>query len=558
MRKIIAILAVILMGGLFSASAVSPAEARYGHASNRSAQYNNRGYEYNKQGDYDRAIQDFDEAIRLDPRNQSAYNNRGWAYFRKGDYDRAIQDYDEAIRIDPKKTIPFNNRGDAYTEKGDYDRAIRDFEEAIWLDSKNYYAYGGRGLAYMYKGDYDRAIQDFDQALHLERNFTYAYNNRGWSYLRKHDYDRAILDFDDAIKLAPNFAAPYSNRGEAFFEKGDFDAAIQNFNEAIRLDPNMTVAYVKRGFCYEKKGDLDRARADYGTAVTRPPGRYVSSEAALVTARERLAALDTRARPVALPQVVPAPEQQKAGPETDKPPSEHGPRVALVIGNGAYTSVDQLPNPPNDARDVAAALRELGFKVIEGYNLDGTTMRRKIAEFGAVMSGAGVTLFFYAGHGMQVAGKNYLLPVDAKLERPSSLGVEAIEVNTVLADMESEKRINLVFLDACRDNPMARTLARSFGSSRSASVGQGLAQLSSNIGTLITFATSPDSVALDDGNGRNSPFTAALLKHIRTPGLEVRSMLTRVRAEVIQLTHERQVPWDHSSLTGEFYFKPGG
>jgi uncharacterized caspase-like protein len=157
---------------------------------------------------------------------------------------------------------------------------------------------------------------------------------------------------------------------------------------------------------------------------------------------------------------------------------------------------------------------------------------------------------------MQVAGKNYLIPVDAKLERPSSLGVEAVEVGTVLSDMEAEKRINLVFLDACRDNPLSRSLARSFGPSRSAIIGQGLAQLPAGIGTLITFATSPDTVALD-GSGKNSPFTSAMLKYIRTPGLEIRAMLTRVRADVIKATNERQVPWDHSSLTGDFYFRRG-
>ena len=135
--------------------------------------------------------------------------------------------------------------------------------------------------------------------------------------------------------------------------------------------------------------------------------------------------------------------------------------------------------------------------------------------------------------------------------------MEAIEIGAILADMEAEKRTNLLFLDACRDNPLSRSLARSLGASRSASVGHGLAQLNAGIGTLITFATGPDTVALD-GSGRNSPFTAALLKHIGTPGLEVRSMLTRVRADVLNATNEKQVPWDHSSLTGEFYFRSGG
>ena len=173
--------------------------------------------------------------------------------------------------------------------------------------------------------------------------------------------------------------------------------------------------------------------------------------------------------------------------------------MALVIGNGQYRHSVPLANPVNDARDIAGALRDLGFKVIEGHDLDSTAMRTKITEFGAAIPGAATTLFFYAGHGVQVAGNNYLIPVDAKLERPSALDVEAVNINTILADMETEKRINLVFLDACRDNPLSRSLARSFSASRSAQIGQGLAQVNAGIGTLITFATSPNNVALDNG-----------------------------------------------------------
>jgi uncharacterized caspase-like protein len=234
-----------------------------------------------------------------------------------------------------------------------------------------------------------------------------------------------------------------------------------------------------------------------------------------------------------------------------------GPHIALVVGNSKYRFTPGLANPQNDANDIAGALRDLGFRVIEGYDLDGAGMRARIAEFGSAMAGAETTLFFYAGHGLQVAGKNYLIPVDAKLERPSALGVEAIEVDSILADMETEKRTNLVFLDACRDNPLSHSLSRSFGEARSATLGRGLAPLNAGVGTLITFSTSPNTVALD-GAGRNSPFTAALLKHIRTPDIEIRTMLTRVRADVVKATHERQLPWDHSSLLGEFYFKHGG
>jgi uncharacterized caspase-like protein len=158
-------------------------------------------------------------------------------------------------------------------------------------------------------------------------------------------------------------------------------------------------------------------------------------------------------------------------------------------------------------------------------------------------------LFFYAGHGLQVNGKNYLVPVDAKLERPGDLALDAVDIGNVLAQMEAEKRVNLIFLDACRDNPLARSLARSLGT-RSSAVGQGLASIQSAIGTMIAYATQPDNVALD-GEGRNSPFTAALLKHIVTPGLEIGTLMKRVRADVIAATREKQVPWDHSSLIGD-------
>ncbi|MFD2183129.1 NADase-type glycan-binding domain-containing protein [Rhodoplanes azumiensis] len=231
-------------------------------------------------------------------------------------------------------------------------------------------------------------------------------------------------------------------------------------------------------------------------------------------------------------------------------------RVALVIGNGAYRAATPLPNPPNDAADVAAALRRIGFTVIEGRDLDKPALEDKIRAFGRALDRASVALFFYAGHGLQVAGKNYLVPVDAKLERPGDLSFETVEVGQVLGQMEAEARVNLVFLDACRDNPLARTLARSLGT-RSASVGTGLASIQSAVGTMIAYATQPDNVALD-GEGRNSPFTAALLKHLPTPGLDIAVTMRRIRSDVVAATRSRQVPWDHSSLIGDVVLVPGG
>jgi hypothetical protein len=228
---------------------------------------------------------------------------------------------------------------------------------------------------------------------------------------------------------------------------------------------------------------------------------------------------------------------------------DSGRRVALVLGNGNYQFATKLPNPPNDAADIAQALRKLGFEVVEGRDLDRRATEDKLREFGRKLEGAKLALFFYAGHGMQVAGRNYLVPIDAKLERPGDLALDTVDLSNVLAEMESERRVNLIFLDACRDNPLAKALSRSLGT-RSAAVGQGLALMQSAIGTMISFSTQPDNVALD-GDGRNSPFTEALLHHIASPGLEVSSMMRRVRADVIAATREKQVPWDNTSLTGD-------
>jgi uncharacterized caspase-like protein len=228
-------------------------------------------------------------------------------------------------------------------------------------------------------------------------------------------------------------------------------------------------------------------------------------------------------------------------------------RVALVIGNSNYEHATILKNPKNDALDMTAALEVLGFKVYGGFDLDYAAMGAKIGEFEDAARGADVTLLFYAGHGMQVNGRNYLIPVNARLERESALNFEAIDSDTVLNSMYGPGKTAIVFLDACRDNPLTRRFKRSLGTTRSTAVDQGLA--APNIadgGMLIGFSTSPGTVAAD-GDGRNSPFTTALLNHIATPGLEIQQMMTRVKADVYSVTKSDQVPWHNSSLRTEVY-----
>ena len=228
-------------------------------------------------------------------------------------------------------------------------------------------------------------------------------------------------------------------------------------------------------------------------------------------------------------------------------------RVALVVGNSAYEHTDPLVNPKNDASDVAEVLAELGFQVIVGTDLDLDGFYEKIEEFAAAAHHAEVSMFFYAGHGLQVLDKNYLAPVDTILEKKLDLRRRAIELDVVLGEMRSQT--NLVFLDACRNNPLAGELARSMGLSRAQSANRGLARVEGGSEMFIAYATAPGEVA-QDGQGRNSPFTAALLEHIRTPGQSVDNLLISVTGAVKARTNGQQVPWRHSSLSTIFEFSP--
>jgi hypothetical protein len=231
-------------------------------------------------------------------------------------------------------------------------------------------------------------------------------------------------------------------------------------------------------------------------------------------------------------------------------------RVAFVVGNGAYKNVAALPNPPIDAKAIAAVLRNVGFEVVEGTNLTRDTMTERLLEFGKKAQGADVAVFFYAGHGIAISGTNYLLPIDAdiKSEMDVKLGA-AINIDLTLDQTMSDAKVKLVFLDACRDNPFAAKI-KSNATTRSVSVQSGLAEMKSGEGTLIAFATGPGQTALDGHEGTNSPFTRALIDNITQPGVEIQQAMTKVRAEVNEQTNKGQLPWGHTNLTGSVYLNP--
>jgi hypothetical protein len=229
-------------------------------------------------------------------------------------------------------------------------------------------------------------------------------------------------------------------------------------------------------------------------------------------------------------------------------PGGAGRRIALVVGNGGYAT-SPLKNAPNDAELIAATLRDLGFEVRLEKNGDQRAMKRAIEDFGASLEAGGpdaVGVFYYAGHGVQLGGRNYLIPVGASIERDADVEIEAVSADWVVEQMRyAHNRLNFVILDACRNNPFARSFR---------SADRGLARMDAPAGVMIAYSTAPGEVAAD-GDGRNSPYADALSQAMRAGGLPAELMFKRTRDDVRRVTAERQTPWESSSLTGQnFYF----
>jgi formylglycine-generating enzyme required for sulfatase activity len=229
-------------------------------------------------------------------------------------------------------------------------------------------------------------------------------------------------------------------------------------------------------------------------------------------------------------------------------PAQAGPpRIALVIGNSEYES-GPLPNPANDAKLIAETLTDLGFEVVLRRNADQNAMKRAIQDFGARLEKAGpqaIGLFYYAGHGAQLNGRNYLIPTTARIEREGDMEIEAVAADWVIEQMRYARNgLNIVILDACRNNPFTRSMR---------SMDRGLATMDAPAGILIAYSTAPGEVAAD-GSGRNSPYTEALTRNMRELHEPVEQVFKRVRIGVMSATSGKQVPWESSSLTGDFYF----
>ena len=512
--------------------------------SNRTFVFSNRGNSFVSLHRYDEALADFEQALKLSPTNDNALVGRGNVHFWKGESEAALQDYMKAVSLDPKPADRYNDLGNVYFTRGQYDDAIKAYGEALRRDPKYFFAYSGRGNVYRETKAYDRAVTDYTSAIQLNPSYANAYINRGAAYLAQQRSNEAISDLSKAVLLDPDSIEGYVNRGDAYGVAKDWQHAIADFTQALQRDPTRLDARFGRGQAYKEAGQLDLAAADYRNILSQRPD-YLNT-------RDLLAELEKAGALAAAPEV----------PGRPAPPTALGAaietqhRVALVIGNAAYPQAP-LANPHNDAADVTAKLKNLGFDVVTGYDLTLAGFSDTIDRFVQKARGADVAVFYYSGHAMQIDGENWLLPTDTRVGSVFDVQQFNVSLQRLLQTVDSQAKVTLVFLDGCRNNPLADTLMASLkAQSRALRLDRGLARITvDSPDTLVVFATQPNDVAAD-GSGRNSPFTKAFLDNVATPGVEVETLMKRVTAEVKANTGDHQRPERLSGLTTEFYFVP--
>jgi tetratricopeptide (TPR) repeat protein len=391
-----------------------------------------------------------------------------------------------------------------------------------------------------------------------------VYQARGAAWYRTGDYDRAIADYTQSINIDPKYIRAFFNRGLAWEKKGNLDNALTDFKYFADLDPSFPDVQKAIARVRSSKKKIEsvaiKPQKIINPVVQPVEGPSVSSPSSAVSPTAQ-PTNDT----IATPAAVPPPKELTAKPATapsTQPPTANTAssiatpiaetRVALVIGNSAYDKVPLLPNPVNDANDISESLKQLGFSVQTLTNANFEQMRRKIIAFGRDVQGSDIAVVFFAGHGMEIGGENWLIPVDAELLSDTDAESEAISLKTVMLQVTKAAKLGLVILDACRNNPFAAKMQRTV---RVRSVDRGFARTEPLDNVLVAYSAK-DGTTARDGSGRNSPFTSALIKHIQTPGLEIRFLFANVRDDVMAATKREQQPFVYGSLSSErIYFR---
>ena len=517
---------------LIESAGLAPAEKAWAFA--------NRGRGYLARVGHERlAAADFDQARKLvSAQSSEAALYEGLAFLARRQTDQAIVTASEALKRDPKSALAYVARAAARRAKGEIDAAVQDCDAATRLDPSLATAYVCRGNIFGTRKEHERAVAEFDAAIRIDPTYVAALRTRALAKSELGRLDEALADYNAVIALDPHFAPAYNGRGHVHSKKGDKERAFADYDQAVRLDPTMMVALGNRALSYANRREFPAAIADLERMLALP-ALSVEDRNRQQVARERMARLKAQAAEAARnPGLAPA--------------SAHR-RVALVIGNSKYVHAPALPNPVNDAKSVATSLRRLGFTVVtEIQNATRDQMAKALQDHGDASEQAEWSVVFFAGHGIEIGGMSYLIPVDAALRRDAHVEDEAIGLSRVLAKVDAASRIGLVMLDSCRDNPFVPKIARSVGGN-TRSVRSGLAPIEPDGNVLVAYAARHGTVA-EDGKGTNSPFTEAILAHIEEPGLEVSLLFRKVRDTVRQKTERRQDPFTYGTLGSEQLF----
>ncbi|UPK37108.1 tetratricopeptide repeat protein [Bradyrhizobium sp. 186] len=485
--------------------------------------------------DYVHAIETLSMALDLDADNVGTLNLRGLAYERKGQDDLAMADYNLALQKRPTYGVPYNNRGIIQMRRKALQSALDDFTLSIKYAPKFLLGYTNRARVRTLLKDYDGALADFADAEKIDPNAQQITANRCMTYGMMGKFDEALADCNGLIQKLPKYQYAINNRGDVYMMKGDIDAALKDYNTVLQLNPNNVRAHSGRGQIYERKHDLAQARADYRSAAYALTAfDELDVARARAKAQERLAALTPQA----------------TGGAT-------GRRVALVIGNGAYKNVHALPNPPRDSKLVATVLHDLGFQtVMSTSDLTRDKFFQTLQAFAEEAEKADWAMVYYAGHGFEIGGVNYLVPVDAKLSADKDAETEAVALEQVIAAVGAARKVRLVVLDACRDNPFAPTMQRTLSLKL---VDKGFSNIEPGAGFMVVYAAKHGETAMDGDGGANSPFATALARDIKEPRVEIRKLFDIIRDDVWSATKHGQQPFTYGSPPGreDFFFVAG-
>ena len=513
-----------------------------------------RGDTLSKKRDYDGAIAAFSAAHDADPDNVNYLNSRGIAYNNKGDEEHALADYDLCLQIRPNFSSAHNNIGGIYMRKGELQRALDEFNLAVKLNSgmqeRHIHLYN-RGRVETLLKQYEPALADFANARAINPEGLRPPTFRCATYTEIGKFDEALADCNEVLAKAPRDTYTLTTRANAYLAKGDLDAALNDYNQVLKINPNYVRAYAGRGQLFEKRHDTVAARYDYRAASAALANKTddIDTKMARSFAKDRLAALMA-----ALPSPPVSQPAKPAPGKTTAPTLPPGPRkVALIVGNGAYKNVQQLDNPLRDAKLIASTFRDLGFATVTlAPDLTRDKFFAALHEFGNEAEKSDWAVVYYAGHGMEIGGVNYLIPTDAKLAADRDAETQAVALEQVIAAVSGARKLRLVMLDACRNNPFEKTMQHTIALKL---VSKGFSNIEPEAGFMVVYAAKHGETALD-GESNNSPFATALAQDIKEPHVEVRKLFDIVRDDVWNATKHEQQPFTYGSPPGreDFYF----